>query len=556
MPVEADLIVVNGRVLTMDEEKPRAEAVAIAGNEILLVGGKSEALALKGSGTRVVDAAGTTVLPGIIEGHMHIFPGAAELETLQLFGVRGFEALEAAVRRYAGEKPGAKLLVANGADYTILSGEERVTRQHLDRIVPDRPFAMASPDHHTMWANTVALERAGLLRGRDVGVGNEVVMGPDGLATGELREGAAFGPVMDLAGGGGRERLGLSTGGEPDPQPTQEERERDKAVLKRGLTHCAAHGITSFHNMDGNLYQLELLDEIDREGGLTVRARIPFHFKNFMGLEALEKASLMAERYRGEKLRSGFVKMFIDGVLDSWTAVMADDYADKPGHRGDLLFTPERFAEVATEADRRGLQIAVHSIGDGAVNTVLNGYEAARKANGPRDSRHRIEHIEVVLPKDVERFAALGVAASMQPPHPPGSMGLPLEPTISMIGERRWPFSYAWQTLRNAGARLIFGSDWPVSDINPIAGIESAVTRKLWKKGLPDQRQSLGDTLASYTCDGAWLEFMEHRKGCLKRGFLADLVVLSGDIEKVEPGAIHTLKPVLTVCDGRVSFEA
>lgn len=555
MPVEADLIVVNGRVLTMDEASPRAEAVALAGNEILHVGAKDDVQALKGKATRVVDAAGATVLPGIIEGHMHIFPGAAELETLQLFGVHGFPALETAVCRYAAEKPEARLLVANGADYTILSGGERVTRQHLDRIIPDRPFAMASPDHHTMWANTVALEQAGLLRGRDVGVGNEVVMGADGLATGELREGAAFGPVLELSGSGGRDRLGLSTGGEPDPAPSRQEREHDKAVLRRGLAHCAAHGITSFHNMDGNLYQLELLDEIDREGGLSVRARIPFHFKNFMSLDALEKASLMADRYRGEKLRSGFVKMFIDGVLDSWTAVMADDYADKPGHRGDLLFSPEHFADVATEADRRGLQVAVHAIGDGAVHTVLNGYEAARKANGPRDSRHRIEHIEVVLPADIARFRALGVAASMQPPHPPGSMGLPLEPTVSMIGEHRWPYSYAWQTLREAGARLIFGSDWPVSDINPIAGIGSAVTRKLWKKGLPDQRQSLGDTLASYTRDGAWLEFMENRKGRLKRGFLADLVVLSGEIEKVEPEAIHELKPVLTVCDGKVTFE-
>lgn len=555
MNEKADLIVLNARVLTMDDGSPRAEAVAVAGNTIVHVGDRPGAEALKGSGTRVVDAGGSTLLPGFIEAHMHLFPGAAELDTLQLFGVHGFESLRNAVRGYAATKPSAPLLVANGADYTILSGSERVTRQHLDRILPDRPFAMASPDHHTMWANTRALEAAGILKGRDVGTGNEIVMGDDGLATGELREGEAFGPVMALAGGGGRERLGLSTGGEPDPAPSPAERAHDRDMLRRGLDHLAAHGITSFHNMDGNLYQLELLDEIDREGGLKARARVPFHFKPFMQLDALEKASLMAERYGGERLRSGFVKLFIDGVLDSWTAVMAEDYADRPGHRGDLLFEPARFAEIASEIDRRGLQIAVHAIGDGAVNTVLDGYEAARRANGPRDSRHRIEHIEVVLPSDVARFRELGVVCSMQPPHPPGTMGLPLEPTIHMIGERRWPFAYDWRTLRDAGATLAFASDWPVSDVNPILGIEAAVTRKAWKAGLPEQRQTLMETLASYTRDGAWTEFMEHRKGRLKPGMLADLVVLSGDIEATEPEAIHTLKPAMTVCDGRVTYE-
>jgi predicted amidohydrolase YtcJ len=220
------------------------------------------------------------------------------------------------------------------------------------------------------------------------------------------------------------------------------------------------------------------------------------------------------------------------------------------------LFSAEHFNEIAVEADRRGLQIAVHAIGDGAVTSVLNGYAAAARANGRRDSRHRIEHIEVVLPQDIERFAGLGVVASMQPPHPPGTMGLPLEPTVSLIGEERWPYSYAWQTLREAGARLAFGSDWPVSDINPMRGIHAAVTRNTWKKGLPEQRQSLAETLAGYTSDGAWTEFMEDRKGRIAHGMLADVVVLSDDIEAVDREAIDKLKPIATICDGRITYEA
>jgi predicted amidohydrolase YtcJ len=551
---QADIIIVNARAWTRDGNS-RPDAVAIAGNEIIFVGDAAAAKALRHTSTRVIDAEGASVLPGLIESHMHIFSGAAELEQLHLMGVKGLTQLTEKVRSYAEARSELDLIVAQGADYTILSKDERVTRQHLDHMVPDRPFMMFSPDHHTAWANSAALEKAGILKGRDVGVGSEIVMGDDGLAMGELREGGAIDPVRAL-GGSGRERLGLETGGEPKLPVTRQERRADRETIRRGLAHCAKHGITSFHNMDGNFYQLELLAEIDGEMGLPVRARIPFHMKNFMKLADLEKASEMHRRYRSERLRSGFVKMFMDGVIDSTTAVMADGYADPSIKNGDPLFATEQFNAIAIEADRRGLQIAVHAIGDGAVNRVLNGYEAAMKANGRRDSRHRIEHIEVVLPQDIERFAKLGVVASMQPPHPPGIMGLPLEPTVSLIGEKRWPYSYAWQTLRQAGARLAFGSDWPVSDINPLRGVHAAVTRKAWKSGMPEQRQSLEDTLLGYTADGAWTEFMEDRKGRLVPGMLADIVVLSDDIEAVDAEKIETLKPIVTICDGRITYVA
>ncbi|WP_119392882.1 amidohydrolase [Taklimakanibacter lacteus] len=550
---QADILIVNARVLTLDEGG-RCEAVAIAGNEIIFAGDREGASGLRHNGTRMIDAQGGTVLPGFIEAHMHIFSGAAELDQLHLTGVKGFTELADKVGAYARGKPQAKLLVAQGADYTILGTEERVTRHHLDRMVPDQPFMMFSPDHHTAWANTAALEKAGILKGRDMPVGCEIVMGGDGLANGELREGGAIDPVRMLA-GAVRERLGLETGGEPSPLPSPEERADDRAIMRRGLAHCARHGITSFHNMDGNFYQLELLDEIDREEGLPVRARIPFHMKNFMKLSELEKASEMHRRFHSDRLRSGFVKLFMDGVIDSGTAVMVEPYAVASVKNGDPLFTAEHFNEIAVEADRRGLQIAVHAIGDGAVNSVLNGYEAAAKANGRRDSRHRIEHIEVVLPSDIARFAELGVVASMQPPHPPGTMGLPLEPTLGLIGDDRLPYAYAWQTLRKAGTRLAFASDWPVSDINPLCGIHAAVTRKAWKKGLPEQKQSLADALAGYAADGAWTEFMEDRKGRIVPGMLADIVVLSGDIETVAPEEIDKLTPVVTICDGRITYE-
>ncbi|MER8605471.1 amidohydrolase [Mesorhizobium sp. M1233] len=554
MSSNADLIVTNARVLTMDEGNPTAEAVAIKDGNILAVGDRRTIEALKGPATKIIDAQGGSVVPGFIEAHMHLFGGAAELDNLHLQGVHGFDALSDAIRAYAAARPNAKLLLGAGVDYTILSKEEPVTRHHLDRIIPDRPFAMSASDHHTMWANTKALELAGILHGKQLGPGNEIVMGADGLAAGELREGEAFGPILELS-GQNRVRLGLATGGEPDPYPSAAEIAADRDLMHRGLEWCARHGITSIQNMDGNLYQLELLAGLEQEGRLLCRTKIPFHFKNFMTLDRLEKASRMASSYQSEWLSSGMVKMFYDGVLEGWTAVMVDDYADRPGWRGEPLFTPEHFAEVALEADRRGLQVAVHSIGDGAVRAVLDGYEAAQRKNGKRDSRHRVEHIEVTTAADVPRFAELGVVSSMQPPHPPGAMDFPLEPTLSRIGRERWPLSYAWRTLKQAGANVVFASDWPVSRIEPILGIQAAMLRKPWADGVPDQSFSLLEALAGYTVEGAYAEFMEHRKGRLKTGYLADLVVLSADIETTEPGLLHKVHPVTTICGGKISHQ-
>lgn len=550
----ADLIVINGRVRTMDDDNPAAEAIAVKDGAIIAIGSRASIEELKGSATRVIDAKGGSVLPGFIEAHMHLFSGGAELAHLQLGGIHGFEALQSAIRDYASTRPEAKMLVGQGVDYTVL-GDERVTRHHLDAILPDRPFCMAAPDHHTMWANTKALEMAGILRARTLGPGNEIVMGEDGLAAGELREGEAFGPVLDLA-GESRVRLGLSTGGEPNPMPSAQERAADRDIMRRGLAWCARHGITSIQNMDGNLYQLELLSEIEAEEGLPCRVKIPFHYKNFMTLDMLEKASVMAERYDSEWLSSGMVKVFYDGVLDSWTAVMVEPYADRPDWVGEPLFTPQQFIDLAVAIDKRGLQIAVHSIGDGAVRSVLDGYEAAQKANGKRDSRHRVEHIEVTTAADVPRFAELGVIASMQPSHPPGAMDFPLEPTVSRIGRDRWPLSYAWRTLREAGAHVVFASDWPVAAIDPILSIQAALLRKPWAEGDPDQSFSLQEGLAAYTVEGAYAEFAEQRKGVLKPGYMADLVVLSADIEKTAPAELHKVRPVTTVCGGKVTYQA
>lgn len=555
MPISADLIVTNARILTMDGANPRAEAIALAGGRIAAVGSADDILKLAGPATQVIDAKGASVLPGFIESHIHMFGGAEELGHLQVAGLEGFEALKASLSAHAAARPGDPLLTGHGAGYTMISEDEPLTRHHLDRIVPDRPVVLVGADHHTCWANTKALEMAGILHGKAVNPGNEVVMGADGLATGELRETEAMAPVLHL-GGPNRSHLGIETGGEPDPAPTVAEWEADKAIMRRGLAHAAKHGITSFHNMDGNFYQLQLMAALEEDGTITVRGQIPYHFKKPMTLADLEKASEMNARYGSEWVSSGMVKVFMDGVLESGTAFLVEPYADRPDWHGEPYFTDEEFAELATEIDRRGLQIAVHAIGDGAVRRVLNGYEAAQKANGVRDSRHRIEHVELITEEDMPRFAELGVIASMQPPHPPGGMCFPLEPTISRIGEKRRYLAYAWRRIKETGAALAFSSDWPVSPIDPLSGIQAAVTRKLWEEGDPDHSVSLHDAIAAYTIGSAYAEFAEDRKGMLKPGYFADLVILDDDIEAVSPDRIREVRPKMTICGGRVTYEA
>ncbi|MFM2281186.1 MAG: hypothetical protein RLZZ444_3417 [Pseudomonadota bacterium] len=552
--MHADMIVTNARILTMDEDRPTASALAIAGGKVLAVGDEAEILALAGSATKRIDAAGRSLLPGFVEAHMHVFGGGAILNDLSLNGIKGDETVRQMVRDYAAANPDSKVLYCQSVDYDMRDGAP-IDRHYLDAIISDRPLAFVAFDHHTMWANTCLLETVGLVNGRKLGPGNEIVMGSDGFATGELREVEAFGPV-DVYAGTDRANLGLSTGGEPLVAPTAEERAQDRASIKAGLDWCARHGITSIHNMDGNLYTLELLKEIEDEGNLICRVKVPFHFKNFMTVDMLEKASRMHEMYKGDWLNSGLVKAFYDGVIEGYTAYLAGGYADRPDFKGEPLFTQEQFNEMAVEADRRGLQIAVHSIGDGAVHSVLNGYEAALKANGARDARHRVEHVEVILPDDISRFAELGAIASVQPPHPPGLMDFSPEPGRTRIGRDRWALAYAWRTLKQAGAHVVFASDWPVARIDVLAGIHAAVNREPWAPGLPDQSFSLHEAIAAYTVEGAYAEHAEDRKGKLKPGYLADFVMLSDDIDSVPKNAIKTLSPVLTVCGGRVTFEA
>ena len=550
----ADLIITNARIITMDRENPIAEALAVRGNRVLRVGSAAAVMDLKGATTRVHDNKGNTVIPGIIEGHVHLFIGAAELPLLNIYGIHGFDAIAAAVRDYRARNPRQAFLHVIGATHEHFGAGTPITRHLLDRIVADVPFAIGCFDHHTCWANTKALEVAGILKGRTLNTGNEIVMGADGLATGELREFEAFAPILAMGASGGRESLGIVTGRDPD-KVTPAQRDADRETIRTGIAHANALGITTMHNMDGNRYQLELLHDLETRGELNARLEVPFHFRNTMKLAEVDEAVEFRRDYQTDMVHSGRVKLFIDGVMETLTAQMLEDYPGYPGNKGAPLYSHDEMLAIVARADAHGLQVSTHAIGDGGVRTTLDAYENAQRVNGKRDSRHRIEHIELIDPADIPRLATLGVVASLQPIAGIGVPGAPPEPILSRVGDKL-PYAYAWQTLRDTGAAIAFSSDWPVAPLDPFLGMQAAMTARPLKPGCPNQAQSLMDTIHGFTLAGAHMEFMEDRKGMLREGYLADVAVLNADMEKLPASEIATVKPVMTICDGRVVYEA
>lgn len=532
----ADLVLLNGRIWTAEDKQTFVEAVAVKGNFIIQAGTTADIRGLVGSSTRVVDLQGKLVIPGFNDAHIHFLGGSLELFEVDLSGAMNGAEIVKAVDHFAKDHPEKTWITGRGWQYTWFpSGMPSV--ESLPEMISDRPVFIKAYDGHSAWANARALELAGVTaESRPAGFG-KVVLDARGNLTGALLE-DAMGLVASVI-----------------PQPSREEK---LAALRAGLKLANSLGITSVQNASGSVDELTLYVELQQKKELSVR------YNAALSVEATTPESeIAAYRIKRKELaetpliRADAIKFMLDGVIESHTAAMLQPYDDM-ANTGDFAIPLADYKRLVTTLDKDSFRLQTHAIGDLAVREALNAYEVAQKENGRRPRRNRVEHIETISPDDIPRFASLGVMPSMEPIHAdPGTMGV----WQKAIGPERMPWSFAWKSMLDAGAQLVYSSDWPACiDINPLRGIHVAVNRRTpdgipadaW---VPEQKISIADALIAYTRAGAYASFEEETKGQIKQGMLADMVVLSDNLFTIDPMRIASTHVVMTVFDGRVIYE-
>jgi predicted amidohydrolase YtcJ len=530
----ADLLVINARVWTVDPSKPEAEAVAVTGDRIAAVGARADIERLRGPKTRVIDAAGRFVMPGFDDAHIHLMTGGAQLDSVDL---KDAATPAEFARRIGGRAKAAargEWVLGGNWDEQPWPGAPLPTRDLVDAVTPDTPVFVSRYDEHMSLANSVALRLAGVTAKTPDPPGGVIVRDAKGNPTGILKD-AAQSYVFKVI-----------------PPMTSEQRVR---TLKRALAHMAALGVTSVQDMGPDPDDVAVYQALAGRGELTARIRA-------VPTEVALARRLEAGPVRNEAspvLEISGAKGFADGSLGSTTAYFFAPYTDAPASHGllaDEMQPLDQMRARLAAIDKAGEQLCIHAIGDRAISMVLDLFVDVRTANGPRDRRPRIEHSQHVAPGDFDRYAALGVIASVQPYHAIDD-GKWAE---RRIGAERAKTTYAFRTFLDHKVRLAFGTDWPVAPLDPLQSVYAAVTRATldgkhpggW---VPEQKVTVAEAIEAYTTGAAYAEFKERDKGTLAAGRLADLIVLSGDPFRVAPDAIRDLKVDLTIVGGRVVYE-
>ena len=535
--VPADLVVVNGKVYP-GGGGAFAEALAVRGNAVLKVGSNREIRDLAGSTTTVVDANGGAVIPGLDDSHLHVVSGGLSLQQALLGDATTLDALKGVIREFAAAHANKPWVLGRGWTYTAVPGG-LPTRQQLDEVVPDRPALMVAYDGHTSWVNSRALQLAGITASTPDPDAGSIEKDPrTGEPTGVLKEGAQQ-LVRKLV-----------------PEWTRDDRLN---AVRAAVAMAHRFGITSVQNAGSGPEDMAMFDTLRRSGELKLRVYSAMSVEPGFGEADADALDRIRATYGDDAvLRTGAAKMYIDGVIESHTAVMLAPYANR-ATTGEPIWKPEEFRRVIALLDRRGWQVWVHAIGDGGVRMTLDAYEQAAAANPApaRGRRHRIEHIETVDSADIPRFAKLNVIASQQPFHgTPDLLGV----WIPNIGEERASRGWVYGSILRSGGHVAFGSDWAVVSMDPRIGIHTAVNRtSLGGKPAggwhPEQRIPMTAAIDGYTSGAAYASFDEGRKGTLAPGRLADITVFSTDIFSAPPERFLEAKVETTIFDGKVVYR-
>ncbi|MBS0374249.1 MAG: amidohydrolase [Proteobacteria bacterium] len=534
----ADLIIEHARIWTVDRARPEAEALAVRGERIVAVGSEREVGAWRGPTTRVIDAHGHRVVPGFNDAHVHFSDGGASLTAVQLNDVTSLAEFSRRLAEYARGVPSGSWIQGGNWDETKWSPAELPTRQAIDAVTAGNPVAISRYDGHLVLANSRALALAGITAATADPAGGMIVRDAHGEPTGALKDAA----IELLA--------------RVIPAPTPTERRRS---IERAMREAASLGVTSVQDMANpplDYSDLGTLAELLGEGRLTARFYVA---PLITGVE--DQAKLGIRRaFGGSWLRIGAVKGYADGSLGSRTAYFFEPFDDQPGFRGLLGETMQPLSKMRgylERADSGGLQVCIHAIGDAAISTVLDLYTGIAERGGARDRRWRIEHAQHMAAKDFDRFATLGVIASVQPYHAIDD-GRWAE---SRIGRERSSRTYAFRTFLDHRVHVAFGTDWPVAPLDPMLTLYAATTRATldgrnpggW---FPEQKVTIEEAIEAYTLGSAYAEFQESEKGTIAAGKLADFVELSEDILHLPPAELRRVKVLRTVVGGREVYRA
>jgi len=524
-----ELLLTNGKIYTLNPQLPQAEAVAIKDSKIIAVGRNSDVENLGKSDFKVIDLQRKTVIPGLIDSHTHFLSFAHGLKRVNLHSISSFEEILSTIRSFSKRLKPDEWLVGGGWDKNILNQSAVFSRQVLDEIWLNAPCALQSKDHHVLWVNSRTLEFIGIDKNTSDPRGGKIERYPNmGEPSGILKENAC------------------NLVWEKVPRPSTKD---SKEILKEAMKIANSYGLTGIQNHD-DPGAFELFRQLKADGQSTLRGCF------WIPIQELDFAisSGLISGCGDEFVRFGGVKMYADGSLGSQTALMFEPFDGSGENFGVEATSQEKMTENSIKSGNAGIGVSIHAIGDRAVHQALNAIEdSMSQIPGKSNLRPRIEHVQILHPQDVDRFAKLDIIASVQPVHAPADID---------IAEKYWGkrarLAYAANTLIKSGARVVFGSDAPIESIDPWMGIHAAVCRKRIEdkeSWYPEEKVTITEAVFAFTKWAAYASYEENLKGTIEVGKLADMVVLSQDIYRIDPDLIPDTKIKLTILGGKIVFQ-
>jgi len=537
---KADLVLVNGKIYTVDNARPIASALAVRGGRVLFVGSDAEARVLANASTRVIDLNGKTVIPGIVDAHAHLLGLGNTLARVNLAGSTSYDEVIDRVKGFSKDVKPGEWILGRGWDQNRWTSKEFPTHDALSRAFPNNPVVLTRIDGHALLANAKAMELARV---------SAATTDPEGGRIMRLASGAPSGVFVDKA---------QSLIGRAVPQPTRADTR--KAILA-AITESNRWGLTGVHDAGESAETIGIFEELAKAGSYNLRNYVMLSDPGEPGSPAAVRNPYL-RRGPQSALYDGHlwvraIKLYADGALGSRGAALLAPYADEPTNSGLLVSRPEHLRAWAETALRSGFQVNVHAIGDRGNRVVLDAFESALRTVPTADHRFRIEHAQVLSPEDIPRFAKLGVIPSMQPTHQTSDMRW----AEARVGPQRIRGAYAWRSLLNTGVVIPSGTDFPVEEVNPLLTFHAAVTRQdptNWPVGgwYPEQKMTREEALQSMTIWPAYAGFQESMLGSLTPGKYADFVVLDRDIMRIPDTQIIATRVVSTWIGGKRVYEA